>query len=37
MTISDRLMGLEIKMKYLEKLMYGIIVIVAAQFGVTVI
>jgi len=37
MTIKERFMFIETKLKYLEKLMYGLFVIVSAQAGVQIL
>ncbi len=37
MTLNGRLAVIETKLKYIEKLLYGLIVIIAAEFGVTFI
>ena len=37
MTLNGRLAVIETKLKYIEKLLYGLIVIIAAELGVTFI
>ena len=36
-TINGRLAVIETKLKYMEKLMYGLMVLIAAEFGITFI
>ena len=37
MTINGRLAVIEIKLKYIERMMYGVFAVLAAQFGITII
>ncbi len=36
-TINGRLSVIETKLKYIEKLLYGLIVVIAAELGITFI
>lgn len=37
MTTNGRLAVIELKLRYIERMMYGVFVILAAQFGITII
>ena len=37
MTINGRLAVIETKLKYIERMLYGLIVLIAADFGLTLI